>query len=137
MALDDHRRLGHISGFLSVQSPAVWVRMTSPSPRRNVPSCSPSPTGTPLYMPWRTSTLAAAYWAKGDYRQASDCLKQTVTSLHGAQRRERLGQATLPSVHRQAFLAPRVMLSLACLLRAVCSGKKDCRLLRQWRIPAA
>jgi tetratricopeptide (TPR) repeat protein len=49
--------------------------------------------------------LGAAYWAKGDYRQASDCLKQTVTSLHGAQRRERLGQANVPSVQSLAFHA--------------------------------
>src|SRR5262245_41820107 len=51
------------------------------------------------------SPVLADLEAKGDYRQASDCLKQTVTSLHGAQRRERLGQATLPSVQSLAFLA--------------------------------
>jgi tetratricopeptide (TPR) repeat protein len=49
--------------------------------------------------------LGAVYSAKGDYRLASDCLKQTVTSLQGAQRRERLGQANLPSVQSLAFLA--------------------------------
>jgi tetratricopeptide (TPR) repeat protein len=49
--------------------------------------------------------LGAAYWAQGDYRQAIDCLRQTVASLHGAQRHERFGQANLPYVQSLAFLA--------------------------------
>ena len=78
--------------------------MTSPFSPRNVPCARCSRRGRRRPCSGEPH-LGAAYWAKGDYRQASDCLKQTVTSLHGAQRRERLGQATLPSVQSLAFLA--------------------------------
>src|SRR5262249_51117059 len=49
--------------------------------------------------------LGQAYFAQGDYRQALDCFEQTVASLDGARRRERLGQLNLPAVYSRAFLA--------------------------------
>src|SRR5439155_2919103 len=49
--------------------------------------------------------LGIAYGAKGDYRQAIDCHRQTVASLHGAQRRELFGQTILPAVFSLACLA--------------------------------
>jgi tetratricopeptide (TPR) repeat protein len=49
--------------------------------------------------------LGAAYWAQGNYQGAVDCLRQTTASLRGPQRRERLGQANVPSVQALAFLA--------------------------------
>jgi tetratricopeptide (TPR) repeat protein len=51
--------------------------------------------------------LRGGVWGKALMycRQAIDCLLQSVASLHGAQRRERLGQANVPSVQSLAYLA--------------------------------
>ena len=46
-----------------------------------------------------------AYHAQGDYRQAIDCLGQTVASFDGARRHERFGQVILPAVLSRAWLA--------------------------------
>ena len=48
--------------------------------------------------------LGIAYWAKGDYHWAIDCFGQTVVSLNGARRRERLGQAIPPALLSSALL---------------------------------
>src|SRR5262249_17034948 len=42
--------------------------------------------------------LGNVYEAQGDYRRAIDCHRQTVAALDEGQRRERLGQTTLPAV---------------------------------------
>jgi hypothetical protein len=49
--------------------------------------------------------LGVAYQAQGDYRQAIDCLRQTVASLEGARRRERFDQFFLHAVSSRAHLA--------------------------------
>jgi tetratricopeptide (TPR) repeat protein len=49
--------------------------------------------------------LGLAYHAQGEYRQAIDAFTETVASLEGAQRRERLGQIIMPAVHSCAVLA--------------------------------
>ena len=103
-ALDDPRRLGQVSLFLSVHFYS-WARMTRPSPPASAPSRSPQPAGMSSCTRWRTSTSASAYHAQGDYRRAIDCLGQTVASLDGARRRERFGQIILPAVISRAWLA--------------------------------
>jgi tetratricopeptide (TPR) repeat protein len=52
-----------------------------------------------------TLYLGHAYQAQSDYRQAIDCFGQTVASLDGARRRERLGLVFLPTVLSRALLA--------------------------------
>ena len=49
--------------------------------------------------------LGFAYEARGDYRRAIDCFRQTVASLEGARRRAHFGQVFLPSVNSRARLA--------------------------------
>ena len=84
---------------------ASWARMTRPSPPPSAPSRSPRPAGTSSCTRWRTRDLGLAYQAQGDYRQAIDCLGQTVASFEGARRRERFGQVILPAVISRAYLA--------------------------------
>ena len=72
-ALDDPRRLGQVSRFLSHPFLSSWARMTRPSPLASAPSRSPRPAGMPSCRRWRTSTSAIAYQAQGDYRRAIDC----------------------------------------------------------------
>ena len=103
-ALDDPRRLGQVSRFLSSISTA-WARMTRPSPPPSAPWRSPRPAGMSSCTRWRTSHLGLAYQAQGDYRRAIDCLRQTVASFDGARRHERFGEIFLPAVHSRALLA--------------------------------
>jgi tetratricopeptide (TPR) repeat protein len=49
--------------------------------------------------------LGLAYQPQGDYRQAIDCLRQTVAAFDGAWRCERFGQVILPAVQSRAWLA--------------------------------
>jgi tetratricopeptide (TPR) repeat protein len=102
--LDDPRRLGHISGYLSAhfRNMGAYDRAIAAAQRAlALASAAEDSTVHALAKLY----LGTAYWAQGDYRQAIDCLKQTVTSLQGAQRRERLGQTSVPSVQALAFLA--------------------------------
>ena len=56
-ALDDPRRLGQVSGFLSTYF-RPWARMTRPSPPPSAPSRSPRPAGMSSCTRWRTATSA-------------------------------------------------------------------------------
>jgi tetratricopeptide (TPR) repeat protein len=49
--------------------------------------------------------IGLGYAARGDYRQAIDCLRQTVASLDGARHHERFGQLFLPAVTSRVCLA--------------------------------
>ena len=103
-ALDDPRRLGHISGFLSVyfRNIGAYDQAIAAAQR----ALALATTGQDAIVHALANLyLGAAYWAQGDYLRAIDCLRQTVASLHGAQRQERLGQANVPSVQSLAFLA--------------------------------
>jgi class 3 adenylate cyclase/tetratricopeptide (TPR) repeat protein len=103
-ALDDRRRLGHISGFLSVhfRNMATYDQSIASAQRALALATAG---GDPVVQALANLYLGAAYWAQGDYRGAIACLRQAVASLPGAQRGERHGQATLPSVQSLAFLA--------------------------------
>ena len=112
------------------------ARMTQCMPLPSVPSHLPRPAGRSSCTRWRTSTSARVYEAQGDYRQAIDCLRQTVAFLDGAQRHERFGQVILPAVSARAF-SLCAMPSWARSLRAVSSGKKGSALPRRSRTPRA
>ena len=104
MALDDHRRLGHISGYLSVQFriTGAYDQAIAASQRALALAVA---SGDAVLSALANLRLGAAYGAQGENRRAIECLKQTVTFLHGEQRRERLGQANVLSVQALAFLA--------------------------------
>ena len=77
--------------------------------------------------------LGIVYQTLGDYRQAIDCLAQTMAALEGAQQHERFG-SLLPAVLSRADLA-RAMLSSATFAEGAPSGKKGCGLPRRLIIP--
>jgi class 3 adenylate cyclase/tetratricopeptide (TPR) repeat protein len=103
-ALDDPRRLGHISNFLSVhfRNMGAYDRAIAAA-RRALAFATAS--GAVVLHALANQRLGLTYQSQGDYRRAIDCLLQSVASLHGAQRRERLGQANVPSVQSLAYLA--------------------------------
>jgi class 3 adenylate cyclase/tetratricopeptide (TPR) repeat protein len=103
VALDDQRRLGQISGFLSVHFRNMGAYDQAVASAQRALTLMTADGDTVIHA-LANLYLGAAHWAQGDYLQAIDCLTQTVAALHGAQRRERLGQANLPSVQALAFL---------------------------------
>ncbi|HSF31522.1 MAG TPA: adenylate/guanylate cyclase domain-containing protein [Candidatus Tectomicrobia bacterium] len=104
VAIDDHLRLGHISGFLSVYFRNIGAYDQSIAAAQRALELATTG-GDSVVQALANLYLGAAYWAQGSYVGAIDCLQQTVAALQGAQRRERLGQATVPSVQALAFLA--------------------------------
>jgi tetratricopeptide (TPR) repeat protein len=103
-ALGDPHRLGQISGFLSVyfRNMGAYDQAIASAQRALALAIA---SGDPVVQALANLYLGAAHWAQGDYQAATACLGQTVASLQGAQRRERLGQVNLPSVQAYAFLA--------------------------------
>jgi DNA-binding winged helix-turn-helix (wHTH) protein/tetratricopeptide (TPR) repeat protein len=104
VSLDDPHRLAQVSVFLSNyfhlmdtydQSIAVAQRALALA----------TTSGDVVLHAQANLRLGQAYRAQGDYRQAIDCLGQTVASLEGAPRHERFGQVFLPAVLSRAFLA--------------------------------
>jgi class 3 adenylate cyclase/tetratricopeptide (TPR) repeat protein len=102
VSLNDPRRLGYISGYLSVYFRNIGAYDQAIASAQQALATAGE---DPVVHALANLYLGAAYWAQGHYRRAIDCLKQTVVSLQGAQRRERLGQTNLPSVQSLAFLA--------------------------------
>jgi tetratricopeptide (TPR) repeat protein len=103
-ALDDPRRLGHISGFLSVHFRNIGAYDQAIAAAQRALALATASEEVVLHA-LANQRLGLTYQSQGDYRRAIDCLRQSVASLHGAQRRERLGQANVPSVQSLAYLA--------------------------------
>jgi len=104
MDLNDSRRLGQLSGFLSVHFRNLGVYDQAIAAAQRALTLATAG-GDLVLQALANLFLGATYWAQGNYQWAIDCLEQTVASLHGAQCYERFGQATLPAVQARAFLA--------------------------------
>jgi tetratricopeptide (TPR) repeat protein len=102
--LDDHHRLGQISGFLSVhfRNRGAYDQAITAAQRTLALATAD---GDGVLHALVHLYLGAAYWAQGEYARAIDCCEETVASLHGPQRLERFGQVTLPAVQACTFLA--------------------------------
>ena len=102
-ALDDTRRLGQISIFLSNnfyfmnaydKAIAAGQRsLTLATASRDV-----------VQQALANLRLGLAYAAQGGYRRAIGCYSQTVAALDGARRYELFGQVLVPAVHARALL---------------------------------
>jgi tetratricopeptide (TPR) repeat protein len=103
-ALDDPRRLGQVSVFLSNHFNDMGAYDQSiASTQRALALATAS--GEVVVQALANRLLGFAYHAQGDYRRAIACFKQTVASLDGARLRERFGLPQLPSVNSRASLA--------------------------------
>jgi class 3 adenylate cyclase/tetratricopeptide (TPR) repeat protein len=103
-ALDDPRRLGHISNFLSVHFRNMGAYDQAIAASQRALAFATASEEVVLHA-LANQRLGLTYQSQGDYRRAIDCLLQSNASLHGARRRERLGQANVPSVQNLAYLA--------------------------------
>jgi tetratricopeptide (TPR) repeat protein len=102
--LDDPRRLGQISRFLSNYFYSMGAHdQAIASAQRALILASAG--GEEVLQALANRYLGGAYQAQGDYRRAIECFGQTVASLEGARRHERFGQVFLPAVFCRAALA--------------------------------
>jgi tetratricopeptide (TPR) repeat protein len=104
LSLDDPRRLAQVSSFLSIYFYRTGVYDQSIAVAQRALALATT-SGDVVLHAQANLRLGQAYRAQGDYRQAIDCLKQTVAALAGAPRHERSGQVSLPTVLSRAFLA--------------------------------
>jgi class 3 adenylate cyclase/tetratricopeptide (TPR) repeat protein len=103
-ALDDPRRLGQVSRFLSFHYYCIGTHDQAIADAQRARALATA--GGDLVLQALANTdLGRAYRAQGDYRRAIDCFAQTVASLDGARRHERFGEAFLPAVLSRAYLA--------------------------------
>jgi tetratricopeptide (TPR) repeat protein len=102
--LNDPCRLGQVSGHLSVEFyfSGDYDQAIATAQRALALATA---SGDIVLGALANHYFGIAYQAKGDYRQAIDCLRQTVVSLDGARRYERFGQVILPSVISRIWLA--------------------------------
>ena len=103
-ALDDPRRLGRVSRFLSVHfwNQGAYDQAIAAGQRALALATAG---GEVVLQALANLGLGFTYHAQGDYHRAIDCLGQTVAALEGARRHERFGQVQLPAVFSRAYLA--------------------------------
>jgi tetratricopeptide (TPR) repeat protein len=103
-ALDDSRRLGLISGFLSQHFRMMGAHDQAVAAAQRALALTTAG-GDGVLHALANLHLGRAYKEQGDYRRAIDCMRQIVTSLDEAGRHERLSHILLPAVNARANLA--------------------------------
>jgi class 3 adenylate cyclase/tetratricopeptide (TPR) repeat protein len=103
-ALDDPRRLGQVSRFLSQHFyfRGAYDQSMASSQRTLILATA---NGDDVLQALANQRLGLASHAQGSYRRAIDYFRQAVASLDGARRRERFGQVFLPAVVACSHLA--------------------------------
>ena len=104
VALDDPRRLGQVSVFLSVHFYFMGAHDQAVAAAQRALALTTA-LGDAVLQALANRYLGFAYEARGDYCRAIDCYRQTVVALEGARRHERFGQVFLPAVLSRARLA--------------------------------
>jgi class 3 adenylate cyclase/DNA-binding winged helix-turn-helix (wHTH) protein/tetratricopeptide (TPR) repeat protein len=102
--LDDPRRLGQVSVFLSVHCCFGGAYDRAMAAGQRALALATASDDVVLHA-LANQYLGIAYHAQGDYRRAIDCLGQTVASLDGARSCEHHGQVNLPVVLSRTWLA--------------------------------
>jgi tetratricopeptide (TPR) repeat protein len=102
-ALDDTRRLGQVSRFLSNHFHNMGIYDQAMAAAQRALALATVGGEVVLHV-LPNYYLGQAYLAQGAYRRAIDCFGQIVTTIEGTQSRERFGQVTLPAVSSRAFL---------------------------------
>jgi class 3 adenylate cyclase/tetratricopeptide (TPR) repeat protein len=104
LALDDPRRMGQVSVFLSNYFYFIGAYDQAIAAAQRALALASSVGEISLHA-LANQYLGRAYQAQGDYRRAIDCFGQTVALFEGARRHERFGQVFLPAAAFRARLA--------------------------------
>jgi tetratricopeptide (TPR) repeat protein len=103
-SLDDRRRLGQVSLFLSDYFYYRGAHDQAFAAAQRALALATAVGEVVLYG-LANDRLGTVYLAQGNYRRAIDCYRRTVASLGGTRRHERFGQVSLPAVTSHAQLA--------------------------------
>jgi class 3 adenylate cyclase/tetratricopeptide (TPR) repeat protein len=103
VALDDPRRLGRVSIFLSIHFNFMGAYDQAIAAGQRALTLATA-SGDGVMHALANQYLGVIYHSQGDYRRAIDCCRQTMTYFDGVQHYERFG-ATLPPVNARAWLA--------------------------------
>jgi class 3 adenylate cyclase/tetratricopeptide (TPR) repeat protein len=103
-ALDDSRRLAQVSLFLSTHFRLMGAYDQAIVSIQRALALTTAGSEVVLHE-LANQYLGYVYHAQGDYRRAIGLLRQAVTSLSGAQPRERFGRVSLPAILSRAHLA--------------------------------
>jgi tetratricopeptide (TPR) repeat protein len=102
-ALDDSRRLGQVSAFLSYHFYIIGAYDQAITAAQRTLALATASGDVGLHV-LANLRLGRAYVAQTDYRRAIDCFRQTVAALEGAQHHERFGSIIPPAVTSRAHL---------------------------------
>jgi tetratricopeptide (TPR) repeat protein len=102
--LDDPRRLGRVSLFLSTHFRYRGAYDQAIATAQRALALATAHEDVVLHA-LANHILGIAYQFQGDSRRAIDCLRQTIASLDGARRHEHFGYINLPAVSSRAYLA--------------------------------
>jgi tetratricopeptide (TPR) repeat protein len=102
-ALDDPRRLGQVSRFLSRHFSLRGAHDQAIAAAQRALALATASSDRVLYA-LANFYLGIAYEAQGNYGQAIDCFGQTVTAFGGEQCYALFGQAVLPAVFSRTWL---------------------------------
>ena len=102
--LDDPRRLGQVSGFLSFHFHLIGAHDQAIAAGQRALALAVAD-GDVVLQALANQYLGYAYQAQGDYRRAINCFGQTVASLDEPWLYDRFGRVFLPAVTSRAYLA--------------------------------
>ena len=103
-ALDDPRRMGRVSLFLSRHFSIMGTYDQAISVAQRALALATA-SGDGVLRALANLYLGTAYQPQGDYHLAIDCFGQTAAFFDGARRLERCGQFSLPAVFSRVYLA--------------------------------
>ena len=103
-ALDDPRRLGRVSDFLSFHYHFMGLHEQAITAAQRALALATT-SGDGVLQAQANEHLGIASQAQGDYRRAIACFGQTVAFFDGTRHRERFGNVFLPAVLSRAYLA--------------------------------
>jgi class 3 adenylate cyclase/tetratricopeptide (TPR) repeat protein len=103
-ALDDPRRLGRVSDFLSFHYHFVGIHEQAIAAAQRALALAAT-SGDGVLQARANEHLGIASHAQGDYRRAIAYFEQTVAFFGGPRHRERFGNVFLPAVLSRAYLA--------------------------------
>jgi tetratricopeptide (TPR) repeat protein len=104
VALDDHRRLGQVLGFLSNHFHLIGAYHQAIAAAERMLALAEAG-GEIVLGALANLYLGNTYQYQGNYQRAIDYFRQTVAALKGVQRLERFGQVNPPAVLCRAHLA--------------------------------
>ena len=134
-ALDDPRRLGQVSIFLShhFYTEGAYDQAIAAAQRALALATA---SGEVLLHSRANQSLGVAYQFLGHYRRALDCLEQAVAAIEGARRRERFGDGHPARRGSHVPGSPCAMPNWVCLPRAESLGEEALQIAEAEQCPA-